>query len=53
MNCSPSTASPSGDIAGRLGYHDAPAFSRAYRRWTGSTPGRSRTPTSRSDIANW
>ncbi|MFQ6395468.1 AraC family transcriptional regulator ligand-binding domain-containing protein [Nocardia sp. KC 131] len=27
-----------GDIAGRLGYHDAASFSRAYRRWTGRTP---------------
>ncbi|WP_194820146.1 AraC family transcriptional regulator [Nocardia sp. XZ_19_385] len=27
-----------GEIAGRLGYHDAASFSRAYRRWTGHTP---------------
>lgn len=28
------------DIAGRLGYHDAAGFTRAYRRWTGGTPRR-------------
>lgn len=26
-------------VAGRLGYHDAAGFSRAFRRWTGTTPG--------------
>ncbi|GAA5094356.1 AraC family transcriptional regulator ligand-binding domain-containing protein [Nocardia iowensis] len=30
------------DVARRLGYHDAAGFSRAYRRWTGTAPGRSR-----------
>lgn len=30
------------DVANRLGYHDAAGFSRAYRRWTGTTPGRAR-----------
>lgn len=30
------------DVAGRLGYHDAAGFSRAYRRWTGSSPRRAR-----------
>jgi AraC-like DNA-binding protein len=30
------------DVAGRLGYHDAAGFTRAYRRWTGTTPGRGR-----------
>lgn len=27
------------EIAGRLGYSDAANFTRAFRRWTGSTPG--------------
>ncbi|WP_328410799.1 hypothetical protein [Nocardia sp. NBC_00403] len=27
-----------GDIAGRLGYHDAASFSRAYHRWTAVPP---------------
>lgn len=31
------------EVAARLGYHDAAGFTRAYRRWTGSTPGRART----------
>ena len=31
------------DIAGRLGYHDAAAFSRAYRRWTGTAPRHTRS----------
>lgn len=31
-----------GDVASRLGYHDAAGFTRAYRRWTGTTPGRGR-----------
>ena len=26
-------------VASRLGYHDAAGFSRAFRRWTGATPG--------------
>lgn len=30
------------EVAARLGYHDAAGFSRAYRRWTGTTPGRAR-----------
>lgn len=30
------------EVAARLGYHDAAGFSRAYRRWTGTTPGRTR-----------
>jgi AraC-like DNA-binding protein len=30
------------DVAGRLGYHDAAGFTRAYRRWTGTTPGAGR-----------
>lgn len=28
------------DVASRLGYHDAAGFTRAYRRWTGTTPRR-------------
>lgn len=31
------------EVAARLGYHDASAFSRAYKRWTGERPGKSRT----------
>lgn len=30
------------EAAARLGYHDAAGFTRAYRRWTGTTPGRAR-----------
>lgn len=26
------------EVAARLGYHDAAGFTRAYRRWTGTTP---------------
>ncbi|MBJ7520742.1 MAG: AraC family transcriptional regulator ligand-binding domain-containing protein [Solirubrobacteraceae bacterium] len=31
------------EVAARLGYHDAAGFSRAYRRWTGETPGSARS----------
>ena len=31
------------DIAARLGYADAPSFSHAFKRWTGSPPGALRT----------
>ncbi len=30
------------EVAGRLGYHDAAGFTRAYRRWTGTTPASAR-----------
>ncbi|WP_183094460.1 AraC family transcriptional regulator [Nocardioides stalactiti] len=32
------------DLAQRLGFSEASAFTRAFRRWTGSTPGAYRTP---------
>lgn len=32
------------EVAGRLGYHDAAGFSKAFRRWTGATPGSYRSP---------
>jgi AraC-like DNA-binding protein len=35
-----------GQVATRLGYHDAAGFTRAYKRWTGETPGVSRRSTS-------
>ncbi len=31
---------PLGQVAGSLGYADASAFTRAFRRWAGTTPGR-------------
>jgi AraC-like DNA-binding protein len=31
-------------IAARVGYANAPAFIRAYRRWTGRTPGAKQPP---------
>jgi AraC-like DNA-binding protein len=34
-------------VAHRLGYHDAANFSRAFRRWTGTTPGTYRRGTTR------
>lgn len=36
------------EVAARLGYHDAAGFTRAYKRWTGTTPGRRRTGLERS-----
>ncbi len=33
-----------GDIALLLGFSEHSAFSRAYRRWTGTTPGKARKP---------
>ena len=32
-----------GEIAGRLGYSEVPNFTRAFRKWTGTTPGAYRT----------
>lgn len=32
------------DLAARLGFSETSAFNRAFRRWTGSTPGAYRTP---------
>lgn len=34
------TAKPAGEIAGLLGYSDASAFTRAFRRWRGVAPAR-------------
>lgn len=33
---------PIGEVAFRLGYGDTPAFLKAFKRWTGTTPGRFR-----------
>jgi AraC-like DNA-binding protein len=32
-----------GEIAGKLGYSEVPNFTRAFRKWTGTTPGAYRT----------
>jgi AraC-like DNA-binding protein len=37
------------EMASALGYGDVTAFHRAFRRWTGDTPGRMRTPRARHD----
>ncbi|MCW3015657.1 MAG: transcriptional regulator [Solirubrobacterales bacterium] len=36
-----------GQVAARLGYHDAAGFTRAYKRWTGQTPGVARASSRR------
>lgn len=36
---------PISDLARRLGFSETSAFNRAFRRWTGSTPGAYRSPT--------
>lgn len=33
------TALPLGEVARQVGYRDVPAFARAFRAWTGTTPG--------------
>ena len=38
------------EIADRLGYSEASAFVRAFRRWTGTTPGEYRQASERAQL---
>jgi AraC-like DNA-binding protein len=43
------SAMPVAQIAGMLDYADASAFTRAFRRWSGTTPARWRAKRDRAD----